>query len=559
MGEPVGGTPPVRASRWLPAEGLPAYPQAPAPSSGANPAIVNAKPNATDSSPLVAKPLGPKPLGQSNVPSSQFGASPIVSSSTRRAGQLIGGRYRLVDPLAHGAETEAWSAEHVELGRPVVIKFVHSDSSGVSDRLLQQARVLAKIRHPHVAEFSDFGRTDAGEPYFVMEQLRGRTLQQLLDQRGGMAWARAVAIIQQVGEALAAGHAQGVVHRDLRPANVFLIETGQPGDFAKLVDFGLASDPDPRRLSPMSAGFASPEQASGSLLDPRSDVYALGCLLYALIAGDPPFVGTTEQVLWAQIHSPAKSLRERAPKQYIPDELQGILTRCLDKLPARRFTDTRELASALAQFARLAAAASHSGSPVPAPEVQASRSQVMGFAGRAAPKDAEELDRSLRPITRSAPVVASKRTSPLVVVGVVVLVALLVGGAGIGVYTLVQSLIARDEPVEKAESAEPSPPAPAPSPAPSTPTPEQALVEPPPPLQPEPAPTPALADAEAPDASAPSKASSRRVSSESKPAIEGTPAPAPPEPEPVPIKPTTKPESKANDNISHGDLVDPWG
>lgn len=521
--ESVVPTAPVRVSRWVPADALPAYPQA-------------------SSSPSV----DPAAAG----------------TSARQAGQLVGGRYRLLGQLAHGAETEAWSAEHVELGRPVVIKFVHADSSGVSERLLQQARVLAKIRHPHVAEFSDFGRTERGEPYFVMEQLDGRTLQQMLDQRGGLPWARAVAIVQQVGEALAAGHAQGVVHRDLRPANVFLIETGQPGDFIKVVDFGLASDPDPRRISAASAGFASPEQASGSLLDPRSDVYALGCLLFALIAGDPPFVGTAEQVLWAQVHTPPKTLRERAPKQFIPEELQGILTRCLEKLPARRFTDTRELASALGQFARLAAAASHSGSPIPPAEPQANRSQVMGFAGRPPPKDVGELDRSLRapPITQSVPIIRAKPMSKLAIVGIALGVALAVGGAGIGVYMLVQSLIADDEPVEVAPETEVAPPERAsegPAPAPAV-TPEP-LADPP-----APPPPPASSTTEIESAAVPtsggseSKTSSRKRGAAAEPVPEPTPEPIV-EPPPEPVKPTTKPDSKAKDHISHDDLVDPWG
>ncbi len=534
MGGPIEDpSPPVRMSRWVPADALPAYPQAP-----------------------------PSSPGTASIA--------LASAGARVVGQVIDGRYRLTNQLARGAETEAWSAEHVELGRPVVIKFVHSDKSsaterGVSDRLLEQARVLAKIRHPHVAEFSDFGRTDTGEPYFVMEQLAGRTLQQQLDQRGGMSWARAVALVQQVGDALAAGHAQGVVHRDLRPANVFLLDTGQPGDFIKLVDFGLASDPDPRKISAASAGFASPEQAAGAPVDARSDVYALGCLLFALIAGDPPFSGSAEQVLWAQINTPAKSLRERAPNQFIPDELQGIVTRCLDKLPARRFTDTRELGAALAQFARLAAAASHSGSPIPAPEPQASRSQVMGFAGRPAPKDVDELDRLLsqpQTETRSIPVVG-KRSSILALVGVVLGVAVLVGGAGIGVYLLVERLISDDSsdaelaPSDAARTA-PSTPPPAP--------PESALGDRPvpslPTVAPSPVPPPASPVSPAPDsaveASEPARGGAGKTSSR-----RSTPDPVEPiEPEPIepePAKPTTKPDSKAKDKIGHDELLDPWG
>jgi serine/threonine-protein kinase len=531
--EPVASPAPARAPRWEPAgAALPSYPVGPA-------------------SPVVAP----------------------LPGSTRVAGEVVAGRYRLQRQLGRGSEIESWAAEHVELGRPVVLKFVSSNDAGVSERLLQQARVLAKIRHPHVAEFSDFGRTDAGVPFFVMELLAGRTLQQILDERGGMAWARAVALVMQVGEALAAGHAQGVVHRDLRPANVFLVDTGQPGDFIKLLDFGLASDPDPRRISAASAGFVSPEQAAGGLLDPRSDVYALGCLLFGLIAGDPPFVGTTEQVLWAHVNTPPKSLRERAPKQFIPDELQGILTRALEKLPARRYTDTRELVAALGQFARLAAAASHSGSPIVQPEPQASRSQVMGFAGRPAPKDVDELDRSLRPITQSVPVVPRKSMSPLAIVGISLAVALVVGGAGIGVFMLVTMLIGGDAATEVERAPEPEP-----EPAASAPAASASASSPPPSSSPSTAsaasavPTNMAAAELAPPTAAPSTSVPSKTSSPSA-AKRGSQPDAAPSPSPTDVpseavpseavpsepKPTVEPDSKANDKIGHSDLLDPWG
>jgi serine/threonine-protein kinase len=517
------------------------------------------------------------PVGPASPALAPVAGSPRVAASTRVAGEVVGGRYRLQRQLGGGSEIESWAAEHVELGRPVVLKFVSSSDGGVTEQLLQQARVLAKIRHPHVAEFSDFGRTDAGVPFFVMEFLAGRTLQQILDERGGMAWARAVALVMQVGEALAAGHAQGVVHRDLRPANVFLVDTGQPGDFIKLLDFGLASDPDPRRISAASAGYASPEQAAGGLLDPRSDVYSLGCLLFALIAGDPPFVGTAEQVLWAHVNTPPKSLRERAPKQYIPEELQGILTRALEKLPARRYTDTRELVAALGQFARLAAAASHSGSPIVQPEPQASRSQVMGFAGRPAPKDVDELDRSLRPITQSQPVVQRKSMSPLAIVGIALGVALVVGGAGIGVFMLVKMLIGGDAAAEVEGVREPAASeaaTPAPSSAPSaavsneaTPRASESSASPEP-AAPAEAAAGAGAPAAAPSSPSPSAAPSKSSTSAAKRGAapsEPTPSePVPSEPvpsEPVPSEPvpTVEPESKANDQIGHKDLLDPWG
>src|SRR5690606_14162090 len=193
----------------------------------------------------------------------------------------------------------------------------------------EEARAVARIRHPHVLEFSDFGRLDSGDPYFVTELLTGQTIEQLLARRGTIPWARAVNIAQQTALALAAAHQQGIVHRDLRPGNVFLVETGEVGDFIKVVDFGLARG----TTIGGTPAYMSPEQCRNEPLDPRSDVYAVGCLMFAMITGDPPFVGEVDGLRWRQMNEAPKSLRERAPRQFIPDELEAIVARCLEKQP----------------------------------------------------------------------------------------------------------------------------------------------------------------------------------------------------------------------------------
>jgi serine/threonine-protein kinase len=153
---------------------------------------------------------------------------------------LVGGRYRLLRSLGQGTLTETWEASHVELERGVAIKFARQTDPAVVERMVEEARAIARIRHPHVVEYSDFGRTEQGEPFFVMELLAGQTVEQLLARRRVIPWARAVSIIQQVAEALGAAHQHGIVHRDLRPGNVFLVDVGQASDFVKVVDFGLA-------------------------------------------------------------------------------------------------------------------------------------------------------------------------------------------------------------------------------------------------------------------------------------------------------------------------------
>src|SRR6185295_6579708 len=218
------------------------------------------------------------------------------------------------------------------------------------------------IHHPNVVEFNDFGRVgpgslSAGDAYFVNELIAGETVGELLARRGSIAWSRAVNIAHQICSALAAAHQYGIVHRDLRPGNVFLVDTGQAGDFVKVVDFGLARG----TTVGGTPAYMSPEQCRNEPLDPRSDVYALGCLLYTMVTGDPPFVGDPDALRWRQMSEAPKPLRERAPRQFIPDELEAIVARCLDKTPARRFADTRELGAELAELASFAAAASVAG------------------------------------------------------------------------------------------------------------------------------------------------------------------------------------------------------
>jgi serine/threonine-protein kinase len=474
--------------------------------------------------------------------------------STHAPGQIVGARYRLQSLLGRGTHGETWSAEHVELGRPVALKFVLSSDAGLAERMLHETRALARIRHPHIAEISDFGRCDDGHAFFVSELLVGMSLQQRLDQRGPIPWARAVGVAQQVSEALVAGHAQGVVHGDLRPANVFWIETGQPGDFVKLVDFGLGRASNPGRLDPASLGFnssrgsapefISPEQAAGLPLEVRSDVYGVGCLLHALITGDPPFAGTPAQVLHAQLHQAPKTLRERVPRQFIPDELEHLVARCLAKQPNDRYASMIELREELRELARATGPKAYQST------VGGERSQVMGYAGRAAPRDAAALEQSLKPITQSVPIVPPRRASLLELVGLGLGVALLVIGAGIGAFFGVRALIAEpagsDVPAEAAAPApiEPSTTSLGEGAGTAAPVPSEAPARPPN----EPAPSEPAPSEPAPTNSLPSK----HKSNEKPDPTEPTPSkPAP--------KPSSEPNSKAKDEIGHGDLHDPWG
>jgi hypothetical protein len=496
-------------------------------------------------------------------------ASAPVPASIHQIGELVGGRYRLSRMLGHGAITETWEASHVELERAVAIKFLRQQAVGIGEKMLEEARAVARIHHPHVVEFSDFGRVDSGDPYFVMELLAGQTLEQLIARRGTVAWARAVHIAQQAGSALAAAHQQGIVHRDLRPGNVFLVDTGEPGDFVKVVDFGLARG----TTVGGTVAYMSPEQCRNEPLDPRSDVYALGCLLYTMITSDPPFVGDPDTLRWRQISEAPKPLRERAPRQFIPDELEAIVARCLEKDPARRFPDIRELAGALGELANFAASVSVAGGVIQDPSASASR--PMGFAGRPPPKNPEELTNSYKaidePIEEPAEA-AVERDGGLgvgAIVGIVLASLVVAGAAGVGVWWLVTTLI-HEEPVPSertpaVESEAAQAPGASQAAAPEQPAPEGAAAakdeveaakheEP---ASEEPAPEDASSPAEepAPPKPKPSKHEAEAASEEP------TPAPEEPTPEPEPEpekKPSMAPDSKANQGIGHEELLDPW-
>jgi serine/threonine-protein kinase len=509
------------------------------------------------------------------------GSHPSAAASLHQIGEIVGNRYRLNRMLGHGALTETWEATHIALQRSVAIKFLRQLAVGIGDKMIEEARAIAQIHHPNVVEFTDFGRVDAGpgasaaaagDPYFVTELLTGQTVAQLIARRGTVAWSRAVNIAQQVCSALAAAHYYGIVHRDLRPGNVFLVDTGQGGDFIKVVDFGLARG----TTIGGTPAYMSPEQCQNEPLDPRSDVYALGCLLYTMITGDPPFVGDPDTLRWRQITEAPRPLREKAPRQFIPDELEALVARCLEKSPARRYADTRELAAELATLGSFAAATSVTGGIIQ--NASGSGPRPMGFAGRAAPRNAEELTNSYKPVNQ--PIVddddpdealaaaypagararaAAPPAAPVVglsvgaVVGIVLATLFVAGLAGLGVWWLVTTLITPETPAaveqpqvpEATERGEAKPP----SGEPSTPPPESKPPTPKIPASPE-------TEAE-PEAPAPTSAKSKPAKRSQDVAPEPEPQPEP-QPEPEKKKPSTKPDSKANEGIDHEELLDPW-
>jgi serine/threonine-protein kinase len=273
-----------------------------------------------------------------------------------RAKQL--GQYRLRQLIGSGGMGEVYLAEHVLMKRPCAIKLIRPEKAGdprVLARFEREVRSTAKLSHWNNIDVFDYGRTEDGTFYYVMEFLPGMNLADLVARYGAMSPGRVIYLLRQTCEALQEAHAIGLIHRDIKPANIFAAKRGGKYDIAKLLDFGLAkpvADSDAPELtqdgtitgSPL---FMSPEQATGDgEPDARSDIYSLGTVAYFMLAGQPPFTGSKPiQVLIALAHEEASPLAEVQPD--VPDDLADVIMRCLAKDPADRFQDVVSLLEAL--------------------------------------------------------------------------------------------------------------------------------------------------------------------------------------------------------------------
>ncbi len=279
-----------------------------------------------------------------------------------RVGQLLGERFRILRPLGEGGMGVVYEAEQLGLERRVALKVMHphiASAPGFTERFQREAQVLARLRHPGSVEVYDHG-LDAGMLYLAMELVYGETVDSVMQREGVLPVTRAVGLAVQVLEVLEAAHALGIVHRDLKPANLFL-ETHGRSERVKVLDFGLAtlSGGEEARLTQQgmavgTPGFMSPEQMRGLPLDGRSDLYALGCVLYELLAGAPPFpVMPSVEVSAAHLYKPIPPLREARPDLAFSERLEAAVMRALEKLPERRPADAvamrQELLAVLAE------------------------------------------------------------------------------------------------------------------------------------------------------------------------------------------------------------------
>ena len=274
------------------------------------------------------------------------------------AGQVVSEKYRLIRRLGEGGMAAVWVAHNEALDINVAIKFIRAElqNAGLTSRLLQEARAAARLGHPAIVRVSDFGKTEAGDPYIVMELLNGEDLAATLKRRGPIPALRAVRTLLPIADALAAAHAKKIVHRDLKPENIYLAQTEDARTQPKLVDFGIAKleVEDSQRITQLGAtmgspAYMSPEQARGFDVDPRTDVWAFCVVLYEVLTGQLPFTGTTYTALVCSIlESQPKSIVELGVGD---PELWGIIAHGLEKDPARRAQSMREVGAGLARWA----------------------------------------------------------------------------------------------------------------------------------------------------------------------------------------------------------------
>jgi serine/threonine-protein kinase len=278
-------------------------------------------------------------------------------------GQVVSGRYRVDAIVAMGGMGAVFRAEHVHMRKQVALKLLHPSTQNLPElvtRFERESIVGGHVSHPNVCQATDFGKLEDGSHYLVLEYVEGKTLHEILKQ-GRLEPERAAEIAVQIAAGLGAAHQLGIVHRDVKPANVMICDG--PSGMVKIVDFGLAKLPAQRfhideKISVTTAGtvfgtvaYMAPELAKGMVaVDHRSDLYALGVILYEMLGGKHPFDAIEPSALFKQhLKQPPPPIAQRAPGADVPPELEAVVQKLLAKDPADRYQSTDELIEAICE------------------------------------------------------------------------------------------------------------------------------------------------------------------------------------------------------------------
>jgi hypothetical protein len=286
-------------------------------------------------------------------------AAPASSRPDPLVGRVIEGRFEILEPLARGGMGAVYKARQLPLERICAVKVLSVSYDPDADPLFQkrffrEASVAAKLTHPNTVRIFDYGQTTDGIYFIAMEYLEGRTLFRLLRDEGPLDEGRASHIAKQICRSLREAHEHGVVHRDLKPGNVLIVERPDEKYGVKVLDFGLVKDIAEHTqvtqagLRMGSPKYMAPEQARGDTISARTDIYSLGVLLYEMLTGRPPFDKKQPALTaMAQVNDPVPPLSSVRPGLDLLPGLEDIVLRCLEKDPARRFQRMQDMLDAL--------------------------------------------------------------------------------------------------------------------------------------------------------------------------------------------------------------------
>jgi eukaryotic-like serine/threonine-protein kinase len=270
-------------------------------------------------------------------------------------GTTLAGKYRIDERLNEGGMGTVYRGTHVLMDKTVAIKVLRPSLAAdekIVARFSREARAASRISHPNALSVTDFGEDESGHVFLVMEFLSGKTLKQVIRDEGPLPLTRVVDITRQIGDALNAAHAQGVVHRDLKSDNIMLVDT-MSGDHAKVLDFGIAKiqesegTPDPSLTAPNlvigTPQYMSPEQCSqNSEIDARSDIYSLGVILFEMLVGHVPFAGDSPtMVMMKHLQDPVPSILDE--RSDVPPPMTRVVARAMAKVPDNRYQNVAEL------------------------------------------------------------------------------------------------------------------------------------------------------------------------------------------------------------------------
>lgn len=312
--------------------------------------------------------------------------------------EILGGQFHIVQRIGAGGMGSVYRAEEPSMGREVAIKILHPNLKGRSDlvsRFRREARAMSQLKHPNTVRVFMYGELEDGSLYIVMEMLEGKNLNQTVRKGGPMPPSRAIPIVCAACRALHEAHEMGIVHRDLKPENIFVCDQPEK-DYAKVLDFGLAKVTEaqmrPGSMILTQEGmvfgtpeFMSPEQARGSTLDARSDIYSLACILYEALTGKLPFIAKTPmEYVGKHVTAAPIPLSERVEGRTFHEGLGKVIEKALAKNPAERFQTALELACALEPYADATDASAPPPAPAPQPAAASGAPAVAATTGPSA-------------------------------------------------------------------------------------------------------------------------------------------------------------------------------